>query len=278
MEETYDYKTVEIQQEASNSPVFYLYISGPSFRNALPRDFFAEFPKALYSLDRNPHVSVIVLSGRGSHFCSGIHLDALTSTVAAPQSLDRARVSDRLRRDIHFLQDAVTAIERCRKPVIAAIHGACIGAGIDIITACDIRYSTQDAFFSVKEVDLGITADLGTLQRLPTIVGYGHAMELALTARRFSASEANSLGLVSRVFDSREALDHGVSLVAQEIAGKPPLAVIGTKQVLQRSRDLTVEQSLDFVATLNSATVLTDDIKEAVSAQLQKRKPVFAKL
>lgn len=113
------------------------------------------------------------------------------------------------------MQDAITAIERCRKPVIAAVHGACIGGGIDIITACDVRYCTESAFFSVKEVDLGITADLGTLQRLPSIVGYGKAVELALSARRFSGSEAKELGLVSRVFGAKDAMDEGVQAIAE---------------------------------------------------------------
>ncbi|KAG5520566.1 hypothetical protein RHGRI_033220 [Rhododendron griersonianum] len=176
------------------------------------------------------------------------------------------------------MQDTITAIERCRKPVIAAIHGACIGGGIDIITACDVRYCTESAFFSVKEVDLGITADLGTLQRLPSIVGYGKAVELALSARRFSGSEAKELGLVSRVFGSKDAMDEGVQAIAEEIAAKSPLAVTGTKAVLLRSRDLTVVQGLDYIATWNSGMLLSDDLVEARAAQSQKRAPSFSKL
>ncbi|KAI8526792.1 hypothetical protein RHMOL_Rhmol12G0024100 [Rhododendron molle] len=176
------------------------------------------------------------------------------------------------------MQDAITAIERCRKPVIAAVHGACIGGGIDIITACDVRYSTESAFFSVKEVDLGITADLGTLQRLPSIVGYGKAVELALSARRFSGSEAKELGLVSRVFGSKDAMDEGVQAIAEEITAKSPLAVTGTKAVLLRSRDLSVDQGLDYIATWNSGMLLSDDLVEATAAQSQKRAPSFSKL
>lgn len=113
------------------------------------------------------------------------------------------------------MQAAITAVERCRKPVIAAVHGACIGGGVDLVTACDVRYCSEDAFFSVKEVDLAIVADLGTLQRLPRIVGYANAMELALTARRFSGGEAKDLGLVSRVFGSKSELDKGVTMIAE---------------------------------------------------------------
>lgn len=176
------------------------------------------------------------------------------------------------------MQAAITAIEICRKPVIAGIHGACIGGGVDIVTACDIRFCTRDAFFSVKEVDLAITADLGTLQRLPFIVGHGNAVELALTGRSFSGTEAKEMGLVSRVFGSKEELEEGLRIVAEGIGAKSPLAVRGTKAVLLRSREVSVDQGLDYVATWNSAMLLSEDLTEAVAAQIRKRKPVFAKL
>lgn len=213
MEESY--KSIKIEGKTPNSRVIYLYLNRPSQRNALSREFFTEFPKALSSLDQNPNVNVIVFSGTGDHFCSGIDLKTLSSVTDHSTSTDRGRFSEKFRRDIRFLQDAVTAIERCRKPVIASIRGACIGGGVDIVTACDIRFCSKDAFFSVKEVDLAITADLGTLQRLPAIVGYGNAMELALTGRRFWGLEAKELGLVSRVFGSSYELDQGVRLVAE---------------------------------------------------------------
>ena len=220
-----NYKTLEIVQRNAESSVFHLNLNRPSFRNALSLDFFSEFPQALASLDQNTNVSVIVLGGNGAHFCSGIDLKALESISEGSQSSDRGRAGERLRRFIKFLQDAITAVERCRKPVIAGIHGACIGAGIDLVTACDVRFCTEDAFFSVKEVDLAITADVGTLQRLPSIVGYGNAIELALTGRRFSGSEAKSLGLVSRVFASKEAMDEGVRLVAEGKRLFPTLSI-----------------------------------------------------
>ncbi|XP_057735045.1 delta(3,5)-Delta(2,4)-dienoyl-CoA isomerase, peroxisomal-like [Arachis stenosperma] len=267
------YKTLEVVEKNPKSGVFHLYLNRPRQRNALTHDFFTEFPKALYALDHNRDVNVIVLSGAGDHFCSGIDISQLKSIS---QSYHDAGES--LRRQILAMQDSVTALERCRKPVIASIHGACIGGAIDIVTACDLRYCTEDAFFSVKEVDLALAADLGTLQRLPLIVGYGNAMELALTARRFSGSEAKQLGLVSRAFPSKVDLDQAVSVLAQEIAAKSPLAIMGTKTVLLKSRDLTVDQGLDFVATMNSARLLSSDLTEAVAAQLQKRKPVFSKL
>ncbi|XP_062110745.1 delta(3,5)-Delta(2,4)-dienoyl-CoA isomerase, peroxisomal isoform X2 [Humulus lupulus] len=208
------YKTLEIIQEKENSTVFHLFLNRPSKRNALSPEFFSEFPRALSSLDHNPNVNVVVLSGTGDHFCSGIDLKSL-NTYESFLSGDRGRVGERFRRHIKGLQDAITAIERCRKPVIACIEGACIGGGIDIVTACDIRFCTKDAYFSVKEVDLAIVADIGTLQRLPSIVGYGNAVELALTGRRFLGPEAKQLGLVSRVFNSKQELEEGVRIVAE---------------------------------------------------------------
>ncbi|XVF36404.1 hypothetical protein REPUB_Repub19eG0055700 [Reevesia pubescens] len=275
MEEKYE--TLKILQKSPNSGVFNLFLNRPSVRNALSLDFFTEFPKALYALDQNPNVAIIILSGSGDHFCAGIDLESL-KTLSKDHSGDSGRSGERLRRQIKFMQDAITAIERCRKPVIAAIHGGCIGGGIDIVTACDVRYCSKNAFFSVKEVDLAITADLGTLQRLPRIVGFGNAMELALTGRRFSSQEAKELGLVSQVFNSNEELSEGVHTIAEEIAAKSPLAVIGTKAILQRSKELSLEQGLDYVATWNSSMLLSNDLFEAISAQKQKKKPVFAKL
>lgn len=266
------YSSLEIVEKSPKSGVLYVILNRPSRRNALSRDFFSEFPKALYALDNNPDVKVIVLSGAGNHFCSGIDLSILGSTAANSGS------GENLRRQIMAMQEAVTALERCRKPVIASIHGACIGGGIDIVTACDIRMCTKEALFSVKEVDLALAADLGSLQRLPLIVGFGNAMELALTARTFSGEEAKELGLVSRVFHSKHDLDQAVRDVAQAIASKSPLALVGTKMVLLKTRDLTVDQGLDYVATMNAARLLSPDLTEAVMAQKHKRNPLFSKL
>ncbi|XP_049366959.1 delta(3,5)-Delta(2,4)-dienoyl-CoA isomerase, peroxisomal isoform X2 [Solanum verrucosum] len=273
-----EYKSLKIIQKSPNSLVYYLYLNRSRRFNALSHDFFTEFPKAISSLDQNPNVAVIILAGSGKHFCSSVNFQTLADVFKETHAADCARNVKRLQRHIKFMQEAITALECCRKPVIAAVHGACIGGAIDLITACDIRYCSSDAFFSIKEVDLAMTADLGILQRLPSIVGSGNAMELALTGRRFTGSEAKDLCLVSKVFTSKEALEEGVKVVADEIATKSPLAVIGTKAVLLRSRDLTVEQGLDYVATWNSGTLLSDDLKEAISAHSQKRKPKFAKL
>ncbi|KAK6922448.1 Enoyl-CoA hydratase/isomerase [Dillenia turbinata] len=272
------YKTLEIERLSSTSSVYCLCLNTPSLKNALTLDFFTEFPKAISSLDQNPNVSVIIISSKTQHFCSGIHIQALSTITNQHQVSDRGRTGERLRRTIKSMQDSLTAIERCRKPVIAAINGGCIGGGIDLVTACDVRYCSKDAFFSVKEVDLAIVADLGTLQRLPRIVGFGNAMELALTGRRFSGEEAKNIGLVTKVFESKVELDDGVRQIAENIAAKSPLAVVGTKAVLLKSRDMSTDQGLDYIATWNSSMLLSDDLMEAVQAHLKKRTPVFSKL
>ncbi|WOL04390.1 delta(3,5)-Delta(2,4)-dienoyl-CoA isomerase, peroxisomal [Canna indica] len=271
------FETLEVIQPDPSVPVHYIYLNRPAHRNALTLASFADLPRALALLDRLPSARAIVLAARGPHFCAGIDLSSLSS-IAASSSADRAAASELLRRRILVLQAAISAVERCRKPVVAAIHGACIGGGVDLIAACDIRCCDEGAFFAVKEVDLALAADLGSLQRLPAIVGYGNAADMALTGRRVAAEEAKSMGLVTRVFPSRGSLEEGVAALAREMAEKSTVAMMGTKAVLLRSRDLTVEQGLEHVATWNAAMLMSRDLEEAVRAQMEKRKPNFSKL
>ncbi|XP_072992682.1 delta(3,5)-Delta(2,4)-dienoyl-CoA isomerase, peroxisomal [Typha latifolia] len=273
------FTTIEVTQPDRSIPVYHIRLNRPAQRNALTLAFFSELPRALALLDLLPSARAIVLSAAGPHFSSGIHLPALSSVTAGDSpGVDPAAASAALRRRILEMQEGISALERCRKPVVVAIQGACVGGGVDLAAACDVRCCSEDAFFEVKEVDLALTADLGSLQRLPAIVGYGNAVDLALTGRRVSASEAKAMGLVSRVFPSREALDHGAAKLARELAEKSSLAVMGTKAVMLRSRDQTVEQGLDYVATWNSAMLMSRDLEEAVKAYTEKRKPVFSKL
>lgn len=182
------------------------------------------------------------------------------------------------RRHIKRLQDSFTALERCRKPVFCAIQGACFGGGVDMAVACDVRYCTADARFCVKEVDLAITADIGTLQRLPKIVGHGVATELALTAREINGDEALRIGLVSVVEPSVEALERRVAEAATQLAKKSPLAVQGTKATMIHARDHSVPEGLEYVAMMNSARLTSQDLTEAMGAKFERRKPLFAKL
>jgi len=216
-------------------------------------------------------VRVVVIKAEGKSFTAGTDLEdaaALLSGKAADQR-------EATRRSILQLQDSLSGIELCRKPVIAAIHSHCIGGGIDLISACDIRLATSDAVFSIRETRMGIIADLGTLQRLPYIIGYGRFVELALTGRDFTAAEALQMGLITHICDDREDLYAGAVKIAEQIVRCPPLAVQGTKEVIHYSRDQGIYPGLRYVAQKNAAALPSEDLIEAVSAFMEKRKPVF---
>ncbi|KAI8476212.1 MAG: ClpP/crotonase-like domain-containing protein [Monoraphidium minutum] len=252
---------------------------GNAWNDAMWRDW----GEAVRLLETRDTVRVVVLLAEGPLFTGGLDLGHLAATLAthtAPGACPaRARLA--FRTSITAMQDAYTRLERASWPVVAAVHGACIGAGVDLVTACDLRYCTQDAYFCVKEVDVGITADLGTLQRLPAIVGHGVAAEMALTARRVGGQEAAALGLVARCLPSRRELVVHALAVADDIAAKSPLAVWGTKRVLLQTRDglgSGVEAGLAGVAAHNAAFLLSDDIARVVQARAAKRPPQFSKL
>ena len=248
----------------------------PGKRNALSMDLWFEVEAAFRWADVADSVRVVVLQGNGPAFCAGIDRMALASLV--PDVDDAGRRSERLRRSILALQRAFSSMEACRKPSVAAVHGACVGAGVDLITACDLRYCSSDAFFSIKEVDLGIVADCGTLQRAPSIMPATDLRELALTGRQFDAREAYRLHLVNRIYETREALYEGATGIAREIAARSPLAVRGIKRMLLFQRDHSVADGLDYVATWNSAQMLSTDVHEAMGAGMERRQPLFSNL
>jgi delta(3,5)-delta(2,4)-dienoyl-CoA isomerase len=205
-------------------------------------------------------------------FTSGIDLVDMASGLLQPKGDDAARISWYLRDLITRYQKTFSVIEKCPKPVIAAIHGGCIGAGVDLITACDIRYCAQDAIFQVKEVDVGLAADVGTLQRLPKVIGNQSLVnELALTARKMMADEALSSGLVSRVFPDKEPMLDAAIALAVEISSKSPVAVQSTKINLLYSRDHPVDQALDYMASWNMSMLQTQDIVKSVQAAMEKK-------
>jgi len=216
-----------------------------------------------------------VLSARGRHFTAGIDLDLLVAMKSEITSLPEGRRQERLKEAIGELQEVITAAESCTKPILAAIHGACIGGGVDLVTACDMRYATADARFSVKEIDLAIVADLGTLQRLPRLIGEGLARELAFTGREFDGNEAHGMKLVNRVFPDQDRLMASVLQTAADIAGKSPLTIRGIKDTLNYSRDHSVAEGLDYVASKNAAILFSSDLTEAISAAKERRKGKF---
>jgi len=241
-------------------------LNRPEKANAVNGPMWEEIGHCFDALDADPAVRAVILCGAGRHFCAGLDLGVFAE-VLGEHSGDAARANERIRAMIRHMQDNLTAIERCRKPVLAAVHGSCIGGGVDMICCCDMRYCSSDARFSVRETALGMAADLGTLQRLPRLVGDGIARELVYTARDAAAGEAAAIGLVNRVFDDAGTLLHEVHAIAAAIAERSPLAVRSSKQVLLHARDHTVDDGLDYVATWNAGLLSRDDVLTALQAQ-----------
>jgi enoyl-CoA hydratase/carnithine racemase len=235
--------------------IAHIELNRPEKANALSGLMWKELRAAFDWLDASD-ARAGVLSARGKHFTAGIDLELLMAVKSDTAAQPKEARQEHLRGIIAGLQNAVSAAESCRKPILAAIHGACLGAGVDLVTACDMRYSTQDARFSVKEVDLGIVADLGTLQRIPRLIGEGLARELAYTGREFDGKEAHAMRLVNQIFPDKDSLIKSVMEIAVCIAQKSPLAIRGIKDTLNYSRDHSVAEGLAFAATRN-ATILS---------------------
>lgn len=252
-------------------PIAWLILNRPDKRNSMGMDFFSSLQARCGELDRNPDVRVVVIRAEGKSFTAGLDLMEAGGLLTDASAAGR----DALRHTIGRLQDSISAIEICRKPVIAAIHGHCIGGGIDLISACDIRIASNDATFSIRETRIAIIADLGTLQRLPHIIGQGWFGELALTGRDFTAEEALKMGLITRMCDSRPALMVAARALALEIAALAPLTVQGVKDVMLYNRDHGVHSGLRYVAQKNAASLPSDDLIEAVTAFMEKRSPAF---
>ena len=267
-----EFSTLEVSLDAGVATIA---LNRPDKANAISEPMWYEIEQAMQWLDETPEARVGVLVGRRKYFTSGIDLSLLMGLGPKIEDDDEGHKREKLRRLILRLQDTLTSIERCRKPVLAAIHGACIGGGIDLITACDMRYCSANAWFSVKEIDVGMTADVGTLQRLPRLVGEGMARELAYTGRRVEGAEAQQMHLVNRCFETPEALAAGVMDIARSIAAKSPLAIRGCKEMITYGRDHTVADGLNYIATWNAAMLMSKDLFEAGAANMQKRGPVF---
>ncbi len=251
--------------------VAWLILCRPERRNAMGMAFFREMTETFQRLDEDPNVRVVVICAEGKSFSVGLDLMEAGALLVGKGADDRAV----LHQKIMELQESNNAVERCRKPVIAAVHGHCIGGGVDLLSACDIRLASADALFSIRETRIAIIADLGTLQRLPHIIGQGWFRELALTGRDFTADEALQMGFITRKCDNRQALIEAAGGLAQTIAGLAPLTVQGVKEVINYSRDNGVYPGLAYVAQKNAAVLPSEDLMEAVAAFMEKRDPVF---
>jgi len=269
-----EYKAIKLEK---NQGVVELALIGPGKGNAMGPDFWREVPEVFAALDRDDEARAIIVRGEGDNFSYGLDLAAmmgdLGSHFGAGENLaaERTRLLDL----VADMQSAFDNVAACRKPVIAAINGWCIGGGLDLIAACDIRLCSADARFSLREVKVAIVADLGSLQRLPRIIGEGATRELAFTGKDIAASRASQIGLVSEVYETPDAVLEAARKVAREIADNPPLVVQGIKRVMNYCADKSVADGLGYVAAWNAAFLQSADLVEAMAAFRERRPPQF---
>jgi len=268
--------TVEIADH-----VAHVRLNRPEAMNALNRPFWNELPAIIRDIDRNARARAIVISSTGKHFTAGMDLSVFTDPeagVADERPTDRATAMEAFRRYVHMIQDSFNCLDEARMPVIVAIQGGCVGGGVDMVSSCDIRYCTADAFFVIQEINIGMTADVGTFPRLCRLIPEGWVREMAYTGRRLPAAKAKEIGLVNEVFDTHEALlDHALA-TAREIAAKPPLAVTGSKVMINYARDHTIPDALDYIALWQAGMFSQDHMAESFAAKREKRQPQFPDL
>jgi enoyl-CoA hydratase len=269
-------KLVSLREERVVPHVAEVVLTGPGKGNALGPDFWKECPGVFRALDEDESVRAIIVRGAGGNFTFGLDLKAMAPALAGiimgePLAKERTKLLSL----VHDLQRSADAIASCRKPVIAAIAGKCIGGGVDLIAACDVRLASADALLSVREVKVAMVADLGSLQRLPKIIGAGHTKMLALTGDDISAQRAREIGLVEDVYADEAKLLEGARAVAARIAANPPLVVAGVKAVVDHCIDKSVAEGEQFVALWNAAFLASNDLKEAFAAFMEKRAPEF---
>jgi len=249
--------------------------SRPEALNTMNKAFWLELPRCVQDIEANTDARVIVISSTGKHFSAGMDLGVFSDPKSVPMSGDPGRMAENLRRVVLQLQDTLSSLEKVRLPVLAAVHGGCIGGALDLVCAADSRYCTADAYFTIKETELGMTADVGTLQRLPKLMPEGVVRELAYTGRKFGAEEAHRLGFVNSVYETQEAMLEGVMAIAAQIAANSPLAVTGCKEMINFSRDHSVEDSLRYMATWQSGMFRPTDMMKSFQAKAQKQVPVY---
>ena len=256
----------------------------PEKRNSMNPAFWDELPAIVKDIDHNVEARVIVISSTGPHFSSGLDVSAFFNPDGGGESDADTKRAERIGKGAAFyanvqrMQDTFSCLENCRLPVLVAIQGGCIGGGVDFATACDIRYATADAFFTVFEINIGMTADVGTFPRLVKLIPEGFVRELAYTGRRMPAHEAQSVGLVNRVFDDQEIMLDEVMKIAAEIASKAPLAVYGCKRMINYARDHNTADGLDYISIWNASFLQPEEMMEAMAANAERRAGNFVEL
>ena len=248
-------------------------LNRPDASNAMNLAFWREIREIFAVIDGDASVRAVVIDGAGKHFTSGMDLSVFGNL--SDEAAEPSRRADLLRRRILEFQESFNAVERCRVPVLMAIHGACIGGGIDFVTAADMRYASEDAFFAIHETNIGMTADVGTLQRAPKLIPDGILRELAYTGRRWQAAEAQAIGFVNHVYSDKAALLEAVMAIARTIAEKSPLAVAGCKEMIAYARDHSVADGLNYIATWNAGMLSRADLMAGLTAQREKRQPDY---
>ncbi len=258
--------------------IAHVQLSRPQELNSMTLDFWRELPEIIEKIDQDASARVIVISSTGRHFTAGMDLSVFQSdsqlSGSAPATNRGAATYDLVR----GFQRTFNCLENCRIPVLAAIQGGCIGGGVDFATACDMRYASQDAFFCIQEINIGMTADVGTFPRLTKLIPEGIARELAYTGRRMPAARAQELGLVNQVYADQEAMLSAVMTIASEIASKAPLAIYGTKHLINYSRDHSTADTLDYIGVWNASMLEPQQMAEAFSAKAEKRAANFPDL
>jgi enoyl-CoA hydratase len=250
-----------------------VWLSNPARRNAMGRKFFEQLPQVMREASGDHDVRAVVIAAEGPAFTVGLDLADMGATLAPQGSETETRT--KLLAEINRLQRSIGSVADCPVPTIVALHGWCIGGGVDLATCCDVRLASADMKLSVRETKIAIVADLGTLQRLPRIVSSGHVAELAFTGKDVSSHRCKEIGLVNDVYETPEAVQAAAHALAQEIAENSPLVVRGVKQVLRYGEGKSVQDGLDYVAAWNAAFLLSQDLAEAMSAFFEKRKAVF---
>jgi len=265
--------TIDVSDHVAN-----LVLSRPDELNTMTRDFWVELGDVLEEINNNAEVRVVVMSSTGKHFCAGMDLSAFSNgvdNIPDGKKPDHARIGEAVYRVAKELQGYISTLEKIRVPVIAAIQGGCIGGAVDLVTACDIRLASKDAFFCIQEINIGMAADVGTLQRLPKIIPDSKMREMAYTGRRMYADEAKETGLVSDTYETQEKMLAAANELAKVIASKSPVAIYGLKAVMNYSRDHSVNEGLEYNALWSGAMLSQKDMTEAITANIEKRDASF---